>query len=50
MNSLALAREALREASVRLEALELLYQRESYDDVVREAQEIVELVLKGALR
>lgn len=50
MNSLALARDYLRKARTRLLALEVLYQAASYDDVVREAQEIVELVLKGALR
>lgn len=50
MNSLALAKDYLRKARARLRALELLYQEASYDDVVREAQEIVELVLKGTLR
>jgi hypothetical protein len=50
MNSLTLAKDYLRKAIVRLEALNVFYQRESYDDVVREAQETVELVLKGALR
>jgi hypothetical protein len=50
MNSLALAKDYLRKATVRLEVLNVLYERESFDDVVREAQEIVELVLKGILR
>jgi hypothetical protein len=50
MNSLALAKDYLRKATARLHALDTLYQEQSYDDVVREAQEIVELVLKGVLR
>ena len=37
-------------AAIRFEALELLYSRGAYADVVREAQEIVELLLKGLLR
>jgi HEPN domain-containing protein len=31
-------------------ALDVLYREEAYADVIREAQEIVELLLKGALR
>lgn len=37
-------------AAIRFEALELLFSRGAYADVVREAQEIVELLLKGLLR
>jgi len=50
MNSVALARDYLRKVRARRRALQLLYEDGSYDDVVREAQEIVELALKGALR
>ena len=35
---------------MRRQALQFFFQRQSYDDVVREAREIVELALKGALR
>jgi len=37
-------------AKKRLRALEVLLEEEAYSDVVREAQEIVELSLKGILR
>lgn len=37
-------------AGHRLEAIKVLYQRASYADVVRQAQEIVELCLKALLR
>jgi HEPN domain-containing protein len=37
-------------AGFRFEALELLFRRGAYADVMREAQEIVELLLKGLLR
>lgn len=50
MNSLSLARDDLRKARARRRALQVLYEEESYDDVVREAQEMVELILKGARR
>lgn len=50
MTSLLLAKDYLRKAYARRAALTVLFQRRSYDDVVREAQEIVELALKGALR
>lgn len=40
----------MRRASVRVQALEVLYEGESWADVVRESQEIVELALKGLLR
>ena len=45
-----LARSYFNRAGKRLLALEVLLQAEAYPDVVREAQEIVELVLKGMLR
>lgn len=50
MNSSVLARDYLRKARARRNALGVLFEEGSYDDVVREAQEIVELALKGALR
>ena len=50
MTNESLARSYLRKASDRLGVLELLLEKEAYSDVVREAQEIVELVLKGMLR
>jgi len=45
-----LARDYLRRAAIRLRALDVLYEASSWADVVREAQEIVELTLKGLLR
>ena len=45
-----LARSYFQRAQKRLLALEVLMQAEAYPDVVREAQELVELVLKGMLR
>jgi len=45
-----LARDYLRRARVRLDALEVLFGAEIWADVVRESQEIVELALKGLLR
>ena len=50
MTSLDLARDYLRKAKARRRALETLLQVGSYDGVVRESQEIVELILKGVLR
>ena len=44
------ARDYLRRARVRLAALDVLFDAESWADVVRESQEIVELSLKGLLR
>lgn len=46
---LALARSDVEKAGKRLKALSLLLQEEAYSDVVREAQELVELALKGIL-
>lgn len=45
-----LARDYVRRASVRLRALDVLFEGESWADVVRESQEIVELTLKALLR
>lgn len=45
-----LARSYLRKAALRLEVPDLLMARGGYSDVVREAQELVELTLKAALR
>jgi hypothetical protein len=50
MHNPDLARDYLRRADVRLDALDVLFDGESWADVVREAQEIVELTLKGLLR
>jgi HEPN domain-containing protein len=50
VNSRRLAEDYLDKAALRLEALDLFFARGRYDDVVREAQAIVELVLKGLLR
>lgn len=40
----------LKKARVRLQALSFYKENESYSDVVREAQELVELLLKAVLR
>jgi hypothetical protein len=45
-----LARSYFSRSAKRLLALELLMQHEAFPDVVLEAQEVVELVLKGMLR
>lgn len=50
MTSLSLATAYFRKAEVRVEVLDLLFERGAYSDVVREAQEVVELALKGILR
>lgn len=50
MHNRNLAEDYIFRAGNRLAALEVLLQRQSYADVVREAQEIVELCLKGLLR
>jgi hypothetical protein len=46
----ALARSDLAKARVRLKALAVLQQERAWSDVVREAQEVVELALKALLR
>lgn len=45
-----LATDYLKRARIRLEVLEFLYKKGDYPDVVREAQEVVELTLKAVLR
>ncbi|MXX71818.1 MAG: HEPN domain-containing protein [Gemmatimonadetes bacterium] len=50
MRNRELARDYLRRARIRLDALDVLFDAESWADVVRESQEIVELALKGLLR
>ena len=50
MTNASLARSYLRKASDRLDVLEVLLEKGAYSDVVREAQELVELALKGMLR
>lgn len=50
MRNDALGADYIRRAGVRLRALDTLFEGESWADVVREAQEIVELTLKGLLR
>ena len=50
MRNPALAADYVRRAAIRLRALDVLYEAESWADVVRESQEIVELTLKGLLR
>lgn len=45
-----LAGDYVRRAEVRLRALDVLFEAESWADVVRESQEVVELALKGLLR
>jgi len=50
MRNLDLAHDYLKRAGVRVHALEVLYGGESWADVVRESQEVVELALKALLR
>jgi hypothetical protein len=50
MHNPDLARDHVRRSVVRLSALEVLFDAESWADVVRESQEIVELTLIGLLR
>mgnify|MGYP000283037864 CR=1 FL=1 len=50
MTNTSLGRAYLEKAQKRLAILDVLEQEGAYSDVVREAQEIVELALKGALR
>ncbi|MDW7973370.1 MAG: HEPN domain-containing protein [Thermodesulfovibrio sp.] len=45
-----LAKSYIKKAKVRLEMLEFLYKKEAYSDVIREAQETVELATKAMLR
>lgn len=50
MTSEALGEAYLWKAEKRLRVLDVLMEERSYSDVVREAQEVVELALKGVLR
>lgn len=50
MTNDSLSRSYMRKAQVRLEVLNLLVERRAYSDVLREAQELVELALKAMLR
>jgi HEPN domain-containing protein len=50
MRNADLARDYMHRAGVRLRALDVLFEAKSWADVVREAQEIVELTLKALLR
>jgi HEPN domain-containing protein len=50
MTNTSLAQSYLIKAQKRLKVLSVLLGEEAYSDVVREAQEIVELALKGMLR
>jgi hypothetical protein len=50
MTTSRLARSYFEKARKRLRALRVLLEDEAYSDVVREAQELVELALKGMLR
>lgn len=50
MTNTTLAQSYLLKAMKRLKVLAVLQQEEAYSDVVREAQELVELALKGMLR
>lgn len=50
MTSITLAQSYLVKATKRLKILPVLLKEQAYSDVVREAQEIVELSLKGMLR
>ena len=50
VQNLALVRDHLRRAQVRLRALDVRYEGRSWADVVRESQEVVELALKALLR
>ena len=50
MKNRSLAKDYIHRAGIRLEALKVLYDKGGYADVVREAQEIVELVSKALVR
>lgn len=50
MTNKSLAQSYMTKALNRLDMLRLLLKKKAYSDVVREAQEIVELCLKGMLR
>lgn len=50
MTNLTLAQSYILKARKRLKVLDVLLADEDYSDVIREAQELVELALKGLLR
>jgi HEPN domain-containing protein len=50
VTSISLAQSYFTKARKRVRALEALYAEEAWSDVVREAQELVELAVKGMLR
>ncbi len=50
MQNSELARDYVIRAEKRISALKALYKEQSWADVVRESQEVVELALKGLLR
>jgi HEPN domain-containing protein len=50
MTNITLAQSYLRKATDRLDILNLLLNKGAHSDVMRKAQEIVELALKGMLR
>ena len=50
MTNSELARSYLKKAGYRRRVLEVLMEQEAYSDVIREAQELVELALKAMLR
>lgn len=50
MRNVNLAQDYMRRAEIRLRTLDLFVEAESWADVVRESQEIVELTLKALLR
>lgn len=50
MQNKDLGRDYIRRAGIRLAAVEVLFEKQGYADVVRETQELVELCLKGLLR
>jgi len=50
MQNPSLAQDYIRRARIRLGTLDLLFEAQSWADVVRESQEIVELTLKALLR
>ncbi len=50
MRNQDLAVDHVRRAEARLKALDTLFETQSWADVVRESQEVVELALKGLLR
>jgi HEPN domain-containing protein len=50
MRNQRLAEDYIRRAEIRLNALDTLFEAQSWADVVHESQEAVELALKGLLR